>query len=124
MTLTFSIIALLFCAFLYAAAKFIISFRRSHNLKRINLLAKIDQKLFMTAWLGSFFAGLFLMLPYLASLVLEKNFYLGAFAYGKGNPGTFFYLGGVLFAATTLLVYLVRIAGKRVYGRMEKSRKK
>ena len=118
------LIAFLFCAFLYVVAKCTRSYIRSKNPKRINLLTNIHQKIFMTAWLGFFFAGFFLILCILAGYVFEKKFFLSFFYYGKEHPETFFYLGGVLFISMTLLVYLVRIAGKRVYSRMQKSRKK
>ena len=119
-----SVIAFLFCVFFYAATKFILSFTRFKNIKRRNLLVNINQKVFMTFWLGFCFASFFLILSFFARHFLEKEFFLSLLAYGKGNPGTFFYLGGVLFASTTLLVYLVRIAGKRFYTRIKKTQNK
>lgn len=116
-------IALLFFTFFCAAATLIIALVRSRNLKYINLLANINQKVFMTFWLGSFFASLYLLLNTFARGFLDKDFFLNAIAYGKDKPGTFFYLGGVCFVTVTLLVYIVRIAGKRVYVRIQNTRK-
>lgn len=119
----FSLITLLFIALLCGATIFVLSFTKAKKIKRINLLKNIDQKLFMTAWLGFFFASFFLILCFLAGYYLQKEYLLNAFAYGKEHPGYFFQLAGALFATMTISVYIVRRIGIRVYTRLVLSKK-
>lgn len=119
-----SLITLLFFVALIGTGKFILSYNKSRDIKRVNLLKNIDQKLFMTAWLGFSFTILFLIMSFLASRLLDKSIFLSLFAYGKENPSTFFYLGGALFSSTTVLVYIIRRVGICVYLNMGKAKKK
>lgn len=118
-----TLITLLFFITLFGTAKFIITYTKSKEIKHVNLLKNIDQKIFMTAWLGFSFAGLFLILCYFLNRSLDKTLLLTLFNYGKKNPATFFYLGGVLFASTAILIYIIRRIGILVYCRMEKAKK-
>ncbi len=124
MNIVNSIIALIFCTSFYMAIKLIAPSLRFKKIKRINLLENFYQKIFMTICLGSFFISLFLILNYLARHFIKKEILLNMFHYGIRNPESFFYLAGMLFATNTLLIYLVRLAIKRVYWRLEKPRKK
>ena len=67
------------------------------------------KKMWMTAGLGLFFGGLYLTLILLGSHIIDPELRLDIFHLLYKHPVEFIYLGLLVFACTTITIYLIRM---------------
>jgi hypothetical protein len=79
------------------------------------LLAGLRPKLWMTAWLGAFFACFYLSTVYLAAKFLDGDLRQELFNIAYHHPTYFIYAGLAMFASISLGILVVRSVIKRVY---------
>lgn len=87
----------------------------------IRLLFKdFSQKMWMTVGLGVLFFGIYALLVFIGSLVINSKTRLEFFFLLYKHPIDFIYLGLLAFACTSLCIYIARMVIKYLYNTRNK----
>ncbi|MFT5317873.1 MAG: hypothetical protein ACI8RA_001131 [Chlamydiales bacterium] len=79
------------------------------------LFRNFNEKIWMTALLGVFFALVFLSFSLFTHYFLDKSIIKEYFYFGLKNPGLFFFWAAAIFGLNSLFIILVRTILKFIY---------
>lgn len=83
-----------------------------------SLSYRFKQKISMTAGLGFFFGGLYLVILFLAPYILNKDRAADVFSFGREHPGYILYFGLALFLLNALFICVIRKLLKELFKRI------
>jgi hypothetical protein len=83
------------------------------------LLLYFRQKVWMTAGLGLFFISLYLLLAVCGRCFVTSENFSGFLVFGKEHPSLILYLGLLVVALNSMLIYCVRLCVKALFHRTE-----